>query len=120
MNRLLLQFVIACALSMAVQSDRWARVGGSDTYHDYLDQESIQRSGNKVTLWTRRDYVSQQRTAWHEIEVDCATKRDTILAYIEDDAGTVSHNIVRPHRGPAAIRPDAVEGKIYDLVCGGS
>ena len=117
MNRLVLQFVIACALSMAMQSDRWVPVGNRSAYHDYLDQESITRSGNKVTLWTRRDFASQQRTAWHEIEVDCASKQATILAYIEDDAGTVSHNIVRPHRGPTPIRPNSVEERIYESVC---
>ena len=118
MNRAPLHVVMACALSLAMQSDRWVRVGGGNSaYQDYLDQESITRSGDKVTLWTRRDFVTQQRTAWHEMEVFCASKRDTILAYVQDDAGTVSHNIVRPHRGPAAIRPDSTEERVYEIVC---
>jgi hypothetical protein len=103
---------------MLTQSDRWVPVGGSSNAHqDYLDRESIQRSGNKVTLWTRRDFVTQQRTAWNEIEVDCSSKRDTILAYVQDDAGTISHNIVRPHRGSATIAPGTVEESIYEFVC---
>lgn len=112
------QFVIASALSMLMPSDRWVPVGDSSAeYRDYLDRESIKRSGNKVMLWTRRDYVTQQRTAWNEIEVDCLRKRDTVLAFVQDDAGSVSHNIDRPHRGSTAIPPNSVEEIIFDLVC---
>jgi hypothetical protein len=111
-------FLLACAFSMTTQSDRWVPLGESNNVHrDYLDQESTKRSGNKVTLWTRRDFLTQQRTAWNEIEVDCSTKRDTILAYVQDDAGTVSHNIARPHRGSTAIAPGTVEESIYEFVC---
>ncbi|CAA9508600.1 MAG: hypothetical protein AVDCRST_MAG31-822 [uncultured Sphingomonas sp.] len=118
MKRRPLQFVMAWALSVVTQSDRWVPVGGShNEYQDHLDQESLKRSGNKVTLWTRRDFVTQQRTAWNEIEVDCARKWDTILAYVQDDAGVISHNVVRPHRGSTAIPPNSVGERIYDLVC---
>jgi hypothetical protein len=118
MNRQGLHLLLACALSMVMQSDRWLPVGGSNNgYQDYLDRDSIKRSGNTVTLWTRRDFVSQQRTAWNEIEVDCSSKRDTILAYVQDDAGTISHNVVRPHRGWSAIQPNSVEERIFDFVC---
>ena len=118
MNRPRLQFVIVCALSMTMQSDRWISIGSSNNAsQDYLDQESIKRSGNKVTLWTRRDFITQQRTAWNEIEVDCSSKRDTILAHVQDDAGTISHNVVRPHRGSTAIPPNSIEERIFHLVC---
>jgi hypothetical protein len=118
MNQPRLQFVMACVLSMMMQSERWVPVGGSDNaYQDYLDRESLKRSGNKVTLWTRRNFVTQQRTIWHEIEVDCSSKRDTVLAYVQDDAGTISHNTVRPHRGPTAIPPNSVGARIFDRVC---
>ena len=118
MYRPLLYLLMACALSLAARSDRWGPLGGGgNEYQDYLDQESVKRSGNKVTLWTRRDFVTQQRTVWHEIEVDCSSKRRTILAYVQDDAGTISHNATRPHRGAAAIPPDSIEQRIFDLVC---
>jgi hypothetical protein len=118
MTRPRLQFVMAFALSILMPSERWVPVGDSSAaYRDYLDRESIKRNGNKVTLWTRRDYLTQQRTAWNEIEVDCLRKRDTILAYVQDDAGTVSHNIVRPHRGPTPIQPSSGGERIFYLVC---
>src|SRR5687768_17591104 len=99
MNRSRLQFALACALSMVTEPDRWVALSGSDEGHEeHLDRASIQRNGDKVTLWTRRDFVTQQRTVWNEIEVDCSTRRDTILAFIQDDAENISHNFVRPHR----------------------
>lgn len=118
MKRSLLQFVLACALPMVMEASRWAPVGGfNNEYQEYLDRQSVKRSGNKVTLWTRRDFVRQQRTVWTEVEVDCSSKRDTVLAYVQDDAGTVSHNTIRPHRGSTAILPNSVEEEIYDFVC---
>lgn len=116
MKRPRLHFIIAGALSM-VQPDRWVPLGSSNGHADYLDRESVKRSGSTVTLWTRRDFVTQQRTAWIEIEVDCSSKRDTILAYVEDNAGAISHNIVRPHRGSTVIRPNSVEERVFGLVC---
>lgn len=117
MNRRRFNLLIACALSTTMSPDRWVPVGGSSEYADYLDKESIKRSGNTVTLWTRRDFATKHRSAWNEVEVDCSTRRDTILAYIEDNAGTISHNIVRPHRESSTIAPNSAGEKIFDLVC---
>ena len=111
-------FLTLLALGTAISPERWVHVGGStDVYEEYLDKESIMRSGDKVTLWTRRDFVQDQGTAWNEIEVDCSTKTDIILAYVRDDGGSVSHNVVRPHRESSPIPPGSVEERIFDLVC---
>jgi hypothetical protein len=111
-------FLTLLALGTAIPPERWVHIGGStEAYQEYLDKESIKRSGDKVTLWTRRDFVRDQGTAWNEIEVDCLTKRDTILAFVRDAGGSVSHNVVRPHRESSPIRPGSVEERIFDLVC---
>ena len=111
-------FLTALALSTAVQPDRWVHVGGSpNVYEEYLDKESVTRSGDKVTLWTRRDFARDQGTAWNELELDCSARTETILAWVRDDRGTVSHNVVRPHRGPAPIPPKSVEERIFNLAC---
>lgn len=109
----------ALALSTAIQPDRWVHVGGStNLYEEYLDKESVSRSGDKVTLWTRRDFVRDQGTAWHEIEFDCSKRTETILAYVRDDRGTISHNVVRPHREALLIPPKSVEERIFNIACG--
>ncbi len=111
-------FLTGLALSAGVQPDRWVPVGGSaNSYEEYLDRESVSRSGDKVTVWTRRDFVRGQGTAWHEIEFDCSTRTETILAYIRDDGGTISHNVVRPHRESAPIPPNSAAERIFNLAC---
>jgi hypothetical protein len=111
-------FLTGLALSAAVQPNRWVHVGGSaNSYEEHLDAESLKRSGEKVTVWTRRDFVLDQGTAWHEFEFDCSARTATILAYIRDDGSTVSHNVVRPHRGPALIAPGSVEENIFAIAC---
>lgn len=111
-------FLTVLAWSAIVQPDRWVQVGDSSKApNEYLDKESVRRSGNKVTAWTRRDYMPDQGTAWHELEFDCASRTETILAYVRDDRGIISHNVVRPHRGPTPIQPGSAEDRIFQIVC---
>ena len=111
-------FMTALVLLAVVEADRWIHVGGSgNLYEEYLDKESVRRSGDKVSLWTRRDYRGARSTSWNEIEFDCAAKKETIVAWIRDDNGVVSHNVVRPHRAAAPIPPRSVQEKIFNLVC---
>lgn len=105
------------ALSAATPPERWLHVGGSAAFEEYLDSESVQRNGDKVTLWTRRDYASGQATAWHEIEFDCSARTETILAWVRDDGGTVSHNVVRPHRASSPIPPGSIEERTFNIAC---
>ena len=108
----------ALALSAAAAPERWVHLGGSaDRYEDYLDTESVRRSGTTATAWTRRDYGVGQATLWHELELDCAARTQTLLAYIRDERGTVSHNVARPHQPAAPIEPGSVEEGVFNLVC---
>lgn len=110
--------IMALALSAMVQPDRWIHVGGStNSYEAYFDKESVRTSGSRVTVWTRRDFVLDQSTVWHELELDCSTRTDTILAYVRDDRGTISHNDARPHREASPIQPGSIEDRIFDIVC---
>ena len=91
--------------------------GSQNVYEEYVDRESIVRRGDKATVWTRRDLVLEQATVWHEIELDCAGETETILAYIRDDRGTVSHNVARPHRDASLIPRGSTSEKIFNLAC---
>lgn len=102
----------------AAAPERWVRVGGSaNLYDEYLDGNSVSRTGDKVTLWTRREYARGQGTSWNELEIDCVLRTQTVLAYILDDGQTVTHNSVRPHREAAPILRDSAEARIFDIVC---
>ena len=111
-------YLTVLVLSALIQADRWVHVGGSPgLYEEYLDKQSVARSGDKVTLWTRRDLARGEGTAWNEIEIDCSARTDTILAWVRDDRGTVSHNVVRPHRAAVPIPPNSVEERIFNIAC---
>lgn len=110
-------FLTALAVFTVFQADRWVHVGGSTRSAEYLDRESIRRNGSKATVWTRSDFVPDQGTTWNELEFDCSTRTQTILAYIRDDRGTISHNVVRPHRESAPILPGSIEERIFYIVC---
>lgn len=111
-------FLIALAVSMVASPDRWVHLGGSaNLYKEYLDEESVRRIGDKVMLWTRRDFLVDQVTSWHELELDCSARTETILAYIKDEGGTISHNVARPHREASPIAPKSVEETILNMAC---
>lgn len=111
-------FLIAVAVFSVSPADRWVHVGGSASlYEEYLDKESVKRIGDKVMLWTRREYASNRGTAWNELELDCSKRTETVLAFIRDDAGTISHNVVRPHREASPIPANSVQEKIFNIAC---
>lgn len=99
-------------------ADRWVHVGhGTDRTEEYVDRESIERNGDKVTLWTRSESRPERSIVWKEWEFDCAKKLQSVLAYISDDQGTISHNVARPHREASPILQGSVEEMIYAKVC---
>ena len=71
-----------------------------------------------MTLWTRRDFAGGGATVWHEIELDCAARTETIVAFIRDDGGIISHNDARPYRAASPIRPGSAEERIFAIGCG--
>ncbi len=106
-------------LSATLEPERWVRVGGSpDRFDEFVDKQSITRRGDKAVVWTRRDFAQGRGTAWNEIEFDCPGRKETILAWVRDDGKSVSHNVDRPHRGPAAVEPGSLQERIFKLACG--
>jgi hypothetical protein len=111
-------FLIAVAIAMVPPPERWVRIGGSaNLYEESVDNESVRRTGDKVTLWTRRTSTLGDVTVWQEIEISCSMKNAAILAYIRDDSGAISHNDVRPHRAASPISPNSVEEKLFNIAC---
>jgi hypothetical protein len=110
--------LIAVILLAAAPADRWVHVGRSaNLYEEYVDVESVTRSGDRVTLWTRRDLIADRGTAWTELEFDCSRRTETILAYVEEVGGSISHNAVRPHRGAAPISAGSLQETIFKIAC---
>lgn len=104
-------------LSTAPQPDRWVHVGGrAGSHDDYVDRESIRRTGDEAIVWTRRDLLPSRGTAWQEIQFDCRARTASILSWIRDD-GAVTHNMVRPYRESGPIAAGSVEEKAFDIAC---
>ena len=65
MNKLLLTLTLALLSTNAMAT--WTRVGRSDELGGggvtvYVDYDTIQKSGNKVKMWTLKDYKAEQET----------------------------------------------------------
>lgn len=115
---LLITLALFLASFMTSSPQRWVHIGGKpNLYEEYLDKESVWRSGAKVTLWTRRDSMTGREIVWNEFELDCSARTAAILAYVRDDGGTVSHNAVRPHREASPIHPQSIEERIFAIAC---
>lgn len=111
-------FLTAAALATSTLEDRWVRIDASpDGYEEYLDKESITPSGDKVTLWTRRDSVQDQSILWHELELECSTRLVTTLTFVRDVKGSISHSFVRPFIEASKIPPNSAKGRVFALVC---
>jgi hypothetical protein len=110
-------FLAALVLSTTIQAERWVPLGGSAGQQEYLDKESVKRSGDKVTLFTRREIPAEKATYWEEIEFDCAAGTDTIVAWIRSDERGVDHNVVRPHRAAAPIAPNSPKRRAFEIAC---
>ena len=110
--------LMALLASAMTPPDRWVLVSGrAAQYEEYLDTESIVRNADKVALWTRRDLTTDQGTVWNELEINCRMRTETVLAHVQDDGRTVSHNSVRPHREPLPIPAGSTAEKIFSIVC---
>lgn len=101
-----------------VQPERWVHVGGSPDQHEhYLDQESIAALGDRIVAWTKRESMLDQSTEWYELEFDCSIRTVTILAYVRDQRGIISHGVARPHRAASPIQPGSADDRSFRIVC---
>ncbi len=89
----------ASGLSAAVQPDRWVHVGGSPgLYEEHLDKESVTRSGDKVTLWTRRDFgrdAIEKARAIVEKARSAIERRDAALVKEQIEGLTRTHRMFK-------------------------
>jgi hypothetical protein len=112
-----MMFLIAIALAAAMPPERWVEVGRTGADREYIDRESVSRSGTKARLWTQRKFARKRGLAWNELELDCLSRTVTILGWVRDEGGTISHNVTRPHRAASPITPATTEEAIFKMVC---
>ena len=58
MTKMLMMLMLL--VSTNVLAVDWVKTGGTDDFDKYLNPQSIRRDGNKVKVWTLKDYKSGQ------------------------------------------------------------
>ncbi len=105
-------------------ASRWVETGRTITAQFYVDTQSIQRNGNLVTFWERRNYVQRNKfgdlSTKANLVINCRTRESKLLFLITyddfDNSGKVTTNTtVNQEWQP--IAPDTIEESTMKFVC---
>lgn len=89
----------------------------------YYDADTIQRSGDQITVWRKldhsRDKTIKAREAKDRYRYDCAERTDTLLAYTDyyPDGRIEADNIPTYRQEASPVTPDTVGETILETVC---
>lgn len=107
-------------LLAAAQESRWVSLGPDTTFAAVdIDRRSIRRSGERVTMWERRTFISRA-SMLREVEVDCGRRTLTVLAitWIEANGANRRTQIPAFERTPDSIDPESTDERVFAAVCG--
>ncbi|MFM7008200.1 MAG: surface-adhesin E family protein [Betaproteobacteria bacterium] len=103
----------------------WVYVGESvNNAVWYYDADSIQRSGDQVTVWKKldhsRDRTTKIRTALSRTRYDCGERTDTLLARVSYyvDGTSKSAEWSRYEQTADTIFPESMAEAMLEAVCG--
>lgn len=121
-------FMTATCLSLMPAAPAYAAnwvyvITDTDNTGFYYDSDTIQRSGNQVTVWTKYDHSRDKTVKMRESKVliryGCAERTLTTLqetTYYPN--GTTNTVIVKPYeQEEMAIPPSTVAEKMLEAVC---
>jgi len=119
---------IALSLSLGATpafAANWVYVGESVSNAVwYYDSDSLQRSGDEVTVWKKldhsRDQTTKIRTALVRTRYDCAERTDTLLARVSyfPDGTSNSAEWSRYEQTADTIFPESMAEAMLKAVCG--
>jgi hypothetical protein len=107
----------------------WTRVGGGDDDSNvYVDLETFRRNGDKVKLWSLRNFKTlngvgkakhlSNKTQW---EIDCKEEQVRMPAYMEfsgrDGSGQVVTNDFSPNDSWIPVAPGTIGQMISEIGC---
>lgn len=102
-------------LTVPANAATWIYVGeGANGAVHYYDAESLRRSGNQVTVWTKTDYSQDRTTEWREdktrVKYDCAERSYVNLdMVVYHPSGKVEiFNAPQPERPLQSVVPDSI------------
>lgn len=123
------KFVFICGIifsAYAFASSQWIIVGeNNDRDIFYIDMNSLQRSGDSVTFWTKVNFGKRDEQGdlsdKSQRTINCRT-REVILRWLMtyDDINNMGKNTAsfEPKRSSwRPIPPDSMSSRIYEVVC---
>ena len=111
----------ALALLAAMQDARWADVGSDPLSVTAVDRQSIRRSDDLVTIWTRDTFHVSQGSMLRELEMDCRRRTVAVAVVVmRESTGAITRRTVfrafeRTHE---PIDPESAEERVFVAVCG--
>jgi hypothetical protein len=111
-------------------NSEWIALGRNENFHVYLDQRSVQRSGDRARVYQLTDFTTAQwldeRTVIGSlkmlVEYDCAQPRIRTLAveaYSEQmTAGSLVANEQRADAEWEDIAPEGTGEIVWRMICG--
>jgi len=127
MKKLILAMLLAAVSTSAMAE--WTRINVGDNGDDYVNYSSIRKTGNKVKMWSLKDwktihiidgekpYLSEA----NQFEYDCYAETSQILAW-NNYSGNMGHGDAtdaQSFRGDALpISPDSIGEIKWKIACG--
>ena len=127
MKKLILAVLLIVTSTSAMAE--WTRINAGDNADDYVNYSSIRKTGNKVKMWTLRDWktihiIDGQKpylSEANQFEYDCDAETYIILAW-SNFSGSMGKGDVtesasfRSYVDP--IYPDSIAERKWKIACG--
>ncbi len=119
--------VVAIGISTNADAANWVFVDSSNKAGVYIDWDSIERSGNRVTAWEKWIYKPDAKRVQAEAKIrnryDCVSRTIKLLYsinYAENGSVISSFTFNEYDAPPSPVVPESIGEAVLDRACGGS
>ena len=117
--------VVFTLVPLLSYGSKWVNVAKSDTVIFYVDTQSIQKNGNTVTYWEKRNYVKRDEfgdlSSKVNLTINCRTRESQMLYLMTyddlDNYGKVQSNFSPKNLEWRPIAPDTVSEIVMKFIC---
>jgi hypothetical protein len=124
MIKFVLTFALLVSSTAVPASSNWLVVGAAGEIVFSIETNSIQKSGDSITFWTRRNYGTRQKdnslSTREQITINCRV-RDSTFRFFQsfdgnDNGGKVLATLELNSKWQP-IAPDSIMWSFYEFVC---
>lgn len=124
----MINFILTTALLLSSTSvsanSSWVVVGETNEIEFSIDTKSIQKSGDSITFWTRRNYATRQKdgslSTRDQLTINCRTRDRTFRLMQTFDGSNNTGKILNTFESDGKwqpIPPDTIIWRYYEFVC---